>query len=646
MWRLNPGRLAEVQALTEFDNGMAQVREIITRETMGAVSPRTQVLAVDAIMQQHHKAIADVVSAAVSRHDRVLAPDDAFRVVLSLVEHVTMVSYWLELARHFRNIPIEVAPRQLSVAKSRARRMGALKKIKGSCHIAFALMDQLLEIAPSPEVKRLLDRINLELVCVQIIATLAAWTGGAPLPRNAIDAMVSELNSIRFAPDFATRPPYDRNLLWHSLSRLYEAIGDEQSVRRALAERRGFTKDDPDARARLLVEMLAFAQGDDERLALVHDLIALARSTSMGQLFSRERVGRLSITRDAFASAAVSADANSPWAAALIDDAIDCYRWWLFGAEGTRDNRTVALVSDWSGRGRGKWQKDGNVKILPFLLDVEQVAKLYVATDRLRPTNHGRFRDALAFIDSQIAPMLAEALPDIGETRIETLGPIGMLPLLATMVHGEPIGANARISFSHPNPNVTANSAEPLPFDLLVVDESIGSEAARVQTAFRRTAPESARVVTFNSTNQSTALSSEVLADVLQSASCAAVFCHVQSNATNASESGVDIGPESKLTVKQIAILNLRCMSQLAIIGCGSGRSNPFVGDVSVAHAAAMAGAVEVVYSLWPISSTEGEHFASGLLRARQEGKTAREYLAEQFREDRVRSAPFAVMEP
>jgi hypothetical protein len=53
--RLNPGNLPETAALEGLSSGLEQVRRIIARETIGAVSPRRQLLAVDAIGPKHRR---------------------------------------------------------------------------------------------------------------------------------------------------------------------------------------------------------------------------------------------------------------------------------------------------------------------------------------------------------------------------------------------------------------------------------------------------------------------------------------------------------------------------------------------------------------------------------------------------------------
>jgi hypothetical protein len=304
LFRLNPGSVPEAGQLAAVSRGLAGVRSLIVRETTGAVSPRMQLLAVDALLQRHHDAIASVVQASVTRNDRVLAPADALQLTQSLIEHVTTASYWLQLARDFRKLPTENVQHDLSVVKSRERREHVLKVIQSNCQTAVELMTELALLAPNnEEVVRQLDSYNLAMVCVQINATVSARTsasGGPTLSSQQLTAWLRELSRLRTLPPFGARSLADQNLLWQATSVVAAELGDRQMVRTALRERQTLTSGDPDAHARLLVEMLDYFDTAEDHLALINDLRGLASVANLGPLFSRDRVGRMSVLRDAF----------------------------------------------------------------------------------------------------------------------------------------------------------------------------------------------------------------------------------------------------------------------------------------------------------------------------------------------------------
>ena len=67
-------------------------------------------------------------------------------------------------------------------------------------------------------------------------------------------------------------------------------------------------------------------------------------------------------------------------------------------------------------------------------------------------------------------------------------------------------------------------------------------------------------------------------------------------------------------TVEEIAALDLRNLKDLALIACSSGRGNPFVGQVTIAHAMAVARAATIAFTYWPILKKDGARVAEMLL--------------------------------
>jgi hypothetical protein len=117
------------------------------------------------------------------------------------------------------------------------------------------------------------------------------------------------------------------------------------------------------------------------------------------------------------------------------------------------------------------------------------------------------------------------------------------------------------------------------------------------------------QVLRFNSGMEGAVLGDGELEEALQSVSSALAFCHVGSPTAYAGEAALITGSSSRFRIDALAALDLRSLDELAIVGCASGRANPFVGDVTVAHAAATAGARQILYSLWPIRSDPGGRF-------------------------------------
>jgi hypothetical protein len=653
---INPGPLREIRLLAEVSRGLDEVRSVVDRETMGAVSPSTQLLAVDSLMQVHHNAIGRTLRAANQRSGRLLfAPDDALQLVVSHITHASTATYWLRLARGFRKIPLKDGQRffEASTAKSRELRESVLGRVKLSCRWAMEIMGELaaLPAAGRPQVQRTFDSLQLQMLCTQIQATIFARntaTGGPGLSPSALGQMRHELDNVRLDPDFPSRSPGEKQLLWLTVSALEAVAGNTDRVRAALRERLALSTGHADAHAQALVSMLGYCEEPAERLAILNDLKALA-TPGLGPIFSRARVGRAAVFRDLFWHLAVAVEPDDQFAPALFEDAVACYERWVWGRESSLGGGKVRIATTWRGKGRVAWYLSDSLQIRSFSVDPEIVARLFEATDRA-PTKPPRALDeAIAFLDAVIGPLFEEALAGGGEHRVQALGQVALLPLLATNVGGRPLGASVHISLSHPNPFVaTTASWGSRSFDLVVIDERF-AENAVVQEAVAEAQARGLsqpRVITFDSRIDTKALSKQALVDELSTARSVLIFSHIENSITAAALAGLVLGPSSTLSAEEIAALDLSAVTEMVLIGCASGRANPFVGDVTVAHAAALAGAAEVFYTIWPVLSPFGSRVATDLVRARYEGRSLAEFLAAQFTSDRRAASPLALMRP
>jgi len=456
--------------------------------------------------------------------------------------------------------------------------------------------------------------------------------------------MRSDLDAVRLHPDFSNRSAADQNLLWHTMALIHSVTGDAEGTRRALRERRALANLDEE-RAEIYGPEIAFAETAEEGLALIPELKALAMSSDLGPIFSRERLGRVSVRRDAFFSATVSAEVSTPTSVALLNDGIDCYETWLFGRCSETRERTIQVVSNWSGQGRVALRTSTQT-LAPsaFGFDPDLVVRWFSAMDRLSQLDRGAAREAIGFLDHELGPLLDQVV-GTEQLRIRTLGAVSLLPLLMTMVAGAPLGAREWTAYAHPNPDVEAQTREALdPFDLFVVDLCFGEDSNALRREARRAG--TSQIVEFDSSSETTAIQKQGLIDALESARSALVFCHVSNDITRANEAGLVLGPSSRLTIEELVVLNLKSLDELALVGCASGRGNPFLGDVTMAHAAALAGAGEILSTLWPIRPTFGARFIADLLRSRDEQIGTSLFLSHQFSSDRIRAAPFALMRP
>jgi hypothetical protein len=652
--RLNPGRLSEGIALEQLSFGLMHVRDQIDRETAGAVSPLRQLAAVDALMQQSHDHIAALFTAAREKHDAVLSADDAMRVAIAQVEHATMAYYWLRIGQPLDRLPaIGGGSRPpVSATKSREARESVLSVIQRTCRTASDILDDLWEVRPpSKTIELVFARLRSQMLCVRILAFLVVrvYTRRKPVPKNELRTMLRELDAVRLAPNFPERSESDRALVWQTASALYDVLGERDKLATALKERRALTSNRPQARASLIVDILAVAKDDAQTVAVLSELEDLGRSTPLGPLFSRERVGRVSVLRDAPWATAVSVPPESDYAAFALETAFACYGTWMYGYRLEPREGVIQIASDWSGRGRIGWQTGGATHVQPISVDLRVIDRFLSATALTQTKDRSPIERMTQFVDREVAPVLTEAIADREDLRLQVGGPLSGVPLLMTAINGTALGESPSVAYMHPNPMVQGSDPRAGPFELLVIDESFGDQSARVRSAAEYAAERSSRalrVLAFNSDAKEAVLSDEELGQALQSSSSAMVFCHVDTRVAQAPASAIVTGFSSRLRVDTLAALDLRDLDELAIIGCGSGRADPFVGDVTVAHAAAMAGARQILYSLWPITVSLGAELATELIAAHLAGMSTPECLAGEFRDDRNKASAFALIRP
>ena len=525
-------------------------------------------------------------------------------------------------------------------------------QIKLACQIASELIADLLTVRrPNKTIERIFRKFELQIVCVQIAAARYALMSASerkPLSPEMLKEMLLELDKIRLEPGFAERSPWDQDQLWLTTAMLCNSLQDAERERDALKERYALVLDDPGARAPLLIEMMDVAESEDEKFALIRELVEVAQSFDPGPPFSRERVGRLSTFRDGLWSVVASVDTASPFAVSIIDDALACHRIWAFGRGVLPTATTIRLTSSWQGDGRCAWHSGDGDQMHIFELDPE-LAAAFTGQVSMSLAKRGPIMRAAQFLDAALGPLLLEAAKDKEDIRLQTGGTVALLPLLMTMLDGQPLGASPNVAHAHPNPDVLDADANAEPYDLLIVDDCFEDHSAKVRSAVEivgEVSSQSCRVLRFNSAAGGTGLKEGEFEEALQSASRALIFCHVGSPQDSAGEAAIVIGPDSRFRIDSLAALDLRSLSELAIIGCASGRANPFVGDLTIAHAAAMAGARQVLYTLWPIMSSRGASFVDRLVNARADGQITASFVAERYSEDRMSASPFAMMRP
>jgi len=406
-------------------------------------------------------------------------------------------------------------------------------------------MDDLRAIVvPLPKgIASILETLRLSRLCVEVNATICAKADLAP---HQLRHMLAELDAVRSAADFDSRPAGDRQAVWQALSITYQALGDRAMVRTALNERRKLVPTDSDWLPMTLLDALNYSESAEERLGVVVELSSLADEIDLGPVFSRERIGLLSVLSDALWDVATGIDESDPRTTSLVDECFACYEKWLFGTKSSTNRSVVRIATSWGGDGRIVWQGADQQKISSLAISPDVVTRLFASTaaDRGDPKPISK---AIDLLNEQLAPSLADAIRRGAELRIQGVGPISLLPILATSVDGRPIGASANVARLHPNPSLTAPATGSTdPYSLLVVDRCFDRDSAAVIGAIKRAGD--TQVLAFNSKEAASTLDVADLVAALQSASSAVLFCHAESSIVVANDAHLVLGPNARFT--------------------------------------------------------------------------------------------------
>jgi hypothetical protein len=541
LWIFNPDPLPGAQNLWELARGLEQVRARVDQEGAGVISPWRQLQAVDAVLQQGQDVIGDVMR-GLGPTGGAISARDAFLYANVLVQHSILILYWLRLGEDMRRLPD--APGKttpLSPAASQSKREHALARIRHSRQETERCLRFLSDVDPKtlPSVTHLLRGMSVQMLCAEILAdVLVRQCAAQEIPAATIDKMVEAVARVRLSPDFLSLPDNVQAFVWQTLAGLYGVQGDMDKLRAVLRSRRDLIDSDQ-SRERQILQLMPLADNDAEKFALLAELGAIARSSERLPVFSRERVGRLSVLKDVHWWAAASVAAESPYAVHILDEAFSLQRFWLFDIDFAAPAGNVRVAADWHGSGRLSWRDDEGDHVSSFKLESDVVATFLIAMAKLRPLDSRPSRRMRAMLTAQIGP-LAPALNTLDEIRLEVGGSAAQLPLLLTEVDGLALGQSDKIAYAHPAPDVDHADAGTAAFDLLIVDDCFTTTDVVVAAAYEAAARSATelRVLRFDSANPACELSHEDLEQALASASNALLFCHVEAGMWYAKRSG------------------------------------------------------------------------------------------------------------
>jgi hypothetical protein len=647
----------EAEQLERFSHGLRGVRAVVTRETIGVDHPVRQLGALDQTTVAYQRAIGQLDRRLQDPAVPTASVQDWLALISSLVELIYTAYYWLQVARIVRRLPSYPPGRTLlSTERSRQRRSDAVAEIAIARSRAIDLMGRLIRVlqAQDPDAARVLTTLfqntTIQIRCAETLALVAADSapvGSFPVPRDIFEEEMQWLDDLVASPLFEKFSDSMKELVWLSVSKLASSLGDETKMREAVRHCLASSAGDLDFHIHMLVNALKIARSDDERLELTKDLHAVGRDPSLGRVFSRERLGRTSILSGVFSQVAGSAMTGTADGARLIDESYASQHRWLYDKEAVSDARVIKLVANWEGDGRVSWHRpDGSTVVRAFALDPVLAANLVRVTES-PSTSPKPITAAINALSAEIGPIVAEALGDIAEARLEIAGFLSLLPVMATSVNSVPAGFNPQTAYLHPLTGSLSPSVAPVPPpDLLIIDRAFRA-SQQVDTAFRllhQTLGTVPTIVAFDSGPSGDDVEPEAVLGSMSTARGAMFYGHARNPIATAQATALVLRPHRVLQIERLADTDLRNLETLVLIACSSGRQNPFLGPVSVSDAMAFAGVRNVVFSLWPITAAVGARFVNELLSLFETGRTAGECLAALFGSSPALAAPFGSM--
>ncbi len=576
---------------------------------------------------------------------------NSFEWVISVSEYAGTALLWLTVGANQLELPTDAPPpAELSGRRSTERRELLVRKVLYYMKIARDYIGDLRPLNISQAAQVALDRQALSLLCteVSLAVTASEAAGGAPhLDPPPLGAFLSVLTSLRARPRFLLQSAEVKARYWQVCAIVQQRLGNHAAAAAAVTEWRRYTPNNVDSQLRLRLELIQLAESDEERLEHMAALRELGERPNLGQVFSRERLGRLSILRDAFWAIAARVATESAYAVPIVEEAFAAYGAWAYGFATSTTDDSVCLLGAWRGAGRLSSMHCRRRRVVQADIPPELLARFIGDMENVGPVDGPAMQKMTTYIDNEVAPAIP-AHVDGRQTRILAGGGAAFLPLLTAKVGGRPLGARPTVAYAHPNPRIAPGPPTTEPFDLLLLDAEFGLDARDVQEAWEADSEraEASRLVRFDSSAAAAAASAGDVGAALASCSRALLFCHVESPIFYAGQAGLVLGPTERLSPEAIAALPLSGLEELVIIGCGSGRDNLFVGGVTVTHAAAIAGARDVLFTMWPINSDEGARFVTEMLAARRTGVDLASFLARAYERDRARASPYAMLRP
>ncbi|MVU81347.1 CHAT domain-containing protein [Nocardia sp. ET3-3] len=436
--------------------------------------------------------------------------------------------------------------------------------------------------------------------------------------RNKADMLLAKLDALSDSPD----PENLFAAVTGLLVRIYHRSdgGRSRRARRLLDAALARCKEQPVGNVHLGLLMLRLRECEtvSEEIEFASRITLLLRD-SPAPVFSPERAGYMTYIADeithAIARLAFSDDPAAHRCAAGL--ARDMSNWFTIPSVEDRIPVAHILIADSHAIVLIEHADDVLVHVFPVAIEPLMALaglSIHPPVDEIDQPRENRQR-----LSAELRSVLG-VIAEYDTIRLNPLRFAAWIPWTALKFNQRTLAEGRDIAWMNPFPqlvaapsNYTVDDEQPIGGTALVMDDSLGLHDGTVR-AFKN-APNS--VTVFSSDDRVSRLTPEVLQRACRGKAGLVFFCHASSDLHDYSLAGIPTGTESsRLTLREVAELDLRHVRWAAVIACESGRPNSFLPATSVAHALACAGVDVVVGTLWEIGArTTGPKFLKALRR-------------------------------
>ncbi|MET8427782.1 CHAT domain-containing protein [Nocardia sp. NPDC004860] len=494
------------------------------------------------------------------------------------------------------------------IRRARRRRFDAMIKIKLQIHrmakSTIQVEDRLI----------LIEIDTLTLGCDIATALKSTGPGKENLPKRRRRVYFGKADALA-RKAMALADAHDPERLYPGivgmLARIFRRCEDRARARALIEDGLARCAGQPAGNVHLALWMLLLKESSSraEELDIARRIVALLEEVPT-PVYSVERAGYLTYVIDTLfdtvAGLALSSEAAAHRGAAYLSRRLAS---WCTTSYVDEDHVPIAHIFIAAGRAIVLIEQHGDVNVHSFPVGIDPLMDF--ARLSMHPPNDEITgpRNVRRQLSEELQPVLA-VLGQYSKIRINPLRFATWIPWTGLKYTGDALGANRDIAWFNPfPPRPVVDSGRSISVEqpegmVLVVDEAT-ELAAGIVRVFAR---EPNAVITFNSRDVAKGLTAEQLQEACRDKVGLVMFCHASSDLYDYAEAGIctfaeDSGCSTRLTLRELAGLNLQHLRWAAAIACESGRPNTYLPATSVAHALVSAGVNTVVGTLWQITA-------------------------------------------